>query len=564
MGTNFRRILSWSVHGILAAVVLIFPRPVVSETNQITASDIASAAKIDGLAFTEEEQAQMLKGLQNRLKVLDDLRHRSFPNALPPALLFNPLPPGFQVPTRRERFRWRPPQDVQLPSRRDDLAFYSLAELAGLLRSKRLTSEDLTRFCLDRLKRYGPPLHCLVTLTEERAMASARKADVEIASGKWRGPLHGVPYGAKDLLAARGTPTTWGAPPYTNQVFDTDAAVVRKLDEAGAVLVAKLSLGELAMGDVWFGGLTRNPWQPDKGSSGSSAGSAAAVAAGLVPFAIGSETLGSIVSPSTVCGVTGLRPTFGRVSRTGAMTLCWSLDKLGPLARSAQDCALVLETIRGPDGQDLAAIDAPFNYPSKRRLKDIRIGWLKDVFSSSKANQTNNLASIEVLRRLGADLKPVTLPKYPNGAFYMILEAEAAAAFDELTRSHADRTLVQQADWNWPNAFRMARTISAVDYIQANRVRTQLMSDMTALFRDIDVLVSPSFGGDTLLFSNFTGHPSVVVPNGDKTGGAEASLCFLGKLFGEADALAVAEAYQQATTWHRQKPDLSKLTAVQP
>ena len=531
-----------------------------AETN-LTTADIASAARIQGLAFTDAEQAQMLASLQERLKAFDALRHFSFPNALQPARYFDPLPPGYLFPDRRSKFHWSSPTRLKRPTHDDDLAFLTVSELAGLLRSRLVTSEELTKLSLERLRRYGPALHCVVTLAEDRALASARQADGEIRRGHWRGPLHGIPYGAKDLLSTRGIRTTWGAPPFTNQMFDTDATVIRKLDAAGAVLVAKLSLGELAMGDVWFGGLTRNPWQPDKGSSGSSAGSASAVAAGLVPFAIGSETLGSIVSPSRRCGVTGLRPTFGRVSRAGAMTLCWSLDKLGPLARSAEDCALVLEAIRGPDELDRTVIDAGFPYPSRKPLSTLRVGYLKESFEGQNGNRTNDLAALDKLRALGIQLKPVKLPSCPKDALYLILNAEAGAAFDELTRQHLDRQLVQQEEYSWPNSFRSSRFIGAVEYIQANRIRTQLIHDMDRLFNEIDILVAPPFGGEILLYSNFTGHPTILVPDGDRRGGAEASLSFTGKLFGEAELLAVAQAYQGATEWHRQRPDLGRLSA---
>jgi Asp-tRNA(Asn)/Glu-tRNA(Gln) amidotransferase A subunit family amidase len=517
------------------------------------------AARLLDLEFTPAEAAQATANVNRRLETLAVLHAQSFPNSLAPALVFDPRPPGFKMPTGPDGIQWSPPGEVRLPARHDDLAFYSVAELSVLVRSKQLTSEELTRFCLGRLKRYGPPLHCVVTLTEERALEEARRADTDLAAGHWRGPLHGIPYGARDLLSTKGIRTTWGAPPFTNQVFDADAAVVRKLGEAGAVLVAKLSMGELAMGDVWFGGLTRNPWKPDTGSSGSSAGSAAAVAAGLVPFAIGSETLGSIVSPSTVCGVTGLRPTFGRVSRTGAMTLSWSMDKLGPLARSAEDCTLVLNAIRGADGKDLSAIEAPFHYVSGRSLKDLRIGVLQEEFERDHGNRTNDLAALAVLRSLGAQLRPVTMQRIPKEPLYLILDAESAAAFDELTRSSLDDQLVQQSDDSWPNIFRSARFVSAVDYLQANRLRTRLMAEMDALFAELDVLVVPTWVGNSLLYANMTGHPCVVVPNGDKTGDAQASFCFLGKLFGEAEALEAAAVYQNATAWHRQRPDLSRL-----
>ena len=528
----------------------------------ITAAETAAAAKVAGVEFSEAERIQMLPALQERLGALAELRAVSLPNPLAPALVFDPRPPGFVMLVAQKGLRWTPPRGVKRPADPDALAFFSVAELSALIRSRQVTSEELTRLSLGRLKRYGPPLHCVVTLTEERALAAAKKADAEIRAGHLRGPLHGIPYGAKDLLDTRGIRTTWGAPPFTNQVPEADATVIRKLDEAGAVLVAKLSLGELAMGDVWFGGMTRNPWSPTNGSSGSSAGSAAAVAAGLVPFAIGSETLGSIVSPATVCGVTGLRPTFGRVSRTGAMTLCWSLDKLGPLARSAEDCALVLDAIRGADGQDLSAIDAPFSYPVRRPLAKLRIGYLKRDFEKEHDHKAEDLVALDVLRRIGAELRPVELPKHPKQPLHMLLAAEAAAAFDELTRSGLDDQLVQQGDWNWPNSFRSARFITAVDYLDANRVRARLMADMDALFRDLDVLVAPAWSGNSLLYSNMTGHPCVVVPTGDKSGGAPVSICFLGKLFGVAEALAAADAFQKATSWHRQKPDLTKLSGL--
>jgi len=523
------------------------------------ASDLAGALRIVGLPFTDAEQSQMLGSVQHSLQAFEALRLRQFSDSTPPALRFDPRPHG-----------WIPPQPVptnpppalpriQRPASAEDLAFLPVTDLAALLQSRQVTSEDLTRLSLDRLRRYGPGLHCVVTLTEERALAAARRADAEIQSGRWRGPLHGIPYGAKDLIATRGVPTTWGAPPFTNRIIDLDATVIHRLDQAGAILVAKLSLGELAMGDTWFGGLTRNPWKPDQGSSGSSAGSAAAVAAGLVPFALGSETLGSIVSPATICGVTGLRPTFGRVPRTGAMTLCWSLDKLGPLARTAEDCALVLQAIQGPDRQDPSCIDVPFEASSSRALAQLRIGFLETDLAQDNVNASNHLATLEQLRKLGATLRPVRLPDIPSSPLWLILNAEAAAAFDAFTRENLDDRLVQQGPGSWPNLFRSARLIPAVEFIQANRLRQELIEAMQGFFQDIDVLIAPAWTGRTLLFSNMTGHPCVVVPNGDKTEGAPASICFLGGLFRECDALTVATTFQRATTWHHQRPDLSQL-----
>lgn len=539
--------------------VLSLAAPVRAGAPPLPPSDLAGAVRVAGLEFTASEQAQMLAGVQRHLEAFAALRRNRVPEAVPPALVFDPRPASWQAPTNREPFQWTPPGQVQRPTSPDALAFLPVTDLAALLRSRQVTSEELTRLALDRLRRFGPALRCVVTPTEERALAEAQRADVEIRSGLWRGPLHGIPYGAKDLLASRDSPTTWGVSLHSNRVIHAEATVLRRLEQAGAVLVAKLSLGELAMGDTWFGGMTRNPWNPEKGSSGSSAGSAAAVAAGLVPFALGSETLGSIVSPATVCGVTGLRPTFGRVPRTGAMTLCWSLDKLGPLARTAEDCALVLAAIHGPDPGDPACVEAPFACRLEAPLQTLRLGFLEQDLERDAANRSNHLATLDHFRTLGATLRPVRLPDVPTAPLWLILHAEAAAAFDDLTLSNLDDTLAQQSPGSWPNLFRTARLIPAVEYLQANRLRRQLSASMEELFRDIDVLIAPAWTGNSLLFSNMTGHPCVVVPNGDKTGGAPASLCLLAGLFREGDALTVAAAFQRTTPWHRQRPDLTRL-----
>jgi Asp-tRNA(Asn)/Glu-tRNA(Gln) amidotransferase A subunit family amidase len=415
---------------------------------------------------------------------------------------------------------------------------------------------------LGRLRRLDPVLHAVITYTEERALEQAERADREIAAGRYRGPLHGIPWGAKDLLAVRGYPTTWGSPIFKEQVFDEDATVVERLEKAGAVLVAKLSLGELARGDVWFGGMTRNPWNLEQGSSGSSAGSAAATVAGGVAFGIGSETLGSIVSPSTRNGATGLRPTFGRVSRHGAMTLCWSLDKLGPLARSAEDCALVFEAIHGPDGKDATVVDRPFVWNPGLDVKKLRVGYARSLFEQKPAEGQEewhdlDLAALEALRGLGVELRPIELPKeLPIDALRVILTAEAAAAFDELTRSGQDDRMVQQTENAWPNSFRQGQTVPAVAYIQANRVRTLLMREMDRLFADLDACVVPTFAGSGILLTNLTGHPAVVVPDGFRKDGTPTSLTFLGRLYGEAEALALARAFQEATGFHLRHPEL--------
>ncbi len=386
--------------------------------------------------------------------------------------------------------------------------------------------------------------------------AGAPRADAEIAQGIYRGPLHGIPWGAKDLLATRGIRTTWGATPYQNQVFDEDATVVQRLEAAGAVLVAKLTMGALAWGDVWFGGKTRSPWNTDEGSSGSSAGSGAATAAGLVGFAIGTETYGSIVSPATACGVSGLRPTFGRVSRHGAMALCWTLDKIGPMCRSVEDCALVFDAIYGPDGHDVSVIDAPFAWPQRADFAKLRIGYVQSEFSADNPTQSQNAAALDVLRRLGAELVPIELPTYPMEAAQIILWVEAAAAFDELTRSGDDDLLVRQGEDAWPNRFRAARTIPAVEYIQANRLRTLAMRAMDDLMADIDVVVSPSLGNADRWLTNATGHPVVVTPAGRRENGLPATILFTGRLFDEATLLAVALAYQEATAFHLDHPSL--------
>jgi Asp-tRNA(Asn)/Glu-tRNA(Gln) amidotransferase A subunit family amidase len=526
--------------------------------NPITVENVVSAEKIFGLEFTQAKHDSMLDDLFDQLKNYENLRKVSLPNSIPPAILFNPIPAGFQFEKAKKPFKMSPPGKVVMPKNLEDLVFYSVRQLAQLIRTRKVTSEQLTRMYLERLKRYGPKLECVITLTVDLALKQAKSADAEIAKGKYRGPLHGIPYGAKDLLAAKGYKTTWGSVPYKDQVIDEDATVIKRLEEAGAVLVAKLTMGELAWGDVWYGGMTRNPWNHKQGSSGSSAGSASATAAGLVGFSIGTETWGSIVSPSTRCGTTGLRPTYGRVSRAGAMALSWSMDKIGPICRTAEDCALVFNAIYGPDGKDQTLYDVPFNFDPKIDLRRIRIGYLKMEFDSAKANKASNDSVLNVLGRLGANLVPIELPKYPTGDLSLILSAEAAAAFDDLTRSGRDDLLVRQIKNAWPNAFRTARFIPAVEYIQANRVRYMVIQDMQKLMEGIDLYVAPSFGGDNLLLTNLTGHPCVVLPNGFTKEGTPTSMSFIGRLFGEAKLLAVAKMYQEATDFHLKHPKLEQ------
>ncbi|MEO0471055.1 MAG: amidase [Bacteroidota bacterium] len=524
--------------------------------GQIKPSAVTQATSLLDLDFEQAERDSMMDNLNEQKASYQALHKESIANSVPPALLFNPLPGNFSPNQDQYQIVWKLPEGVRVPARRDQLAFYTVPELAALLRDRKITSTQLTEVYIKRLKEHGDTLHCVVTLLEERAMAQARKADLELKAGLWRGPLHGIPYGVKDLLALSGHPTSWGAGGFESQMLNDTATVIQKLDKAGAVLVAKLSMGALAWGDVWFEGMTRNPWNLKQGSSGSSAGSASATAAGLVGFSIGTETWGSIVSPATRCGVTGLRPTFGRVSRSGAMALSWSMDKIGPICRSAEGCAMVFESIRGKDPKDATTRDAAFNFAQDIDLAGMKIGYVKSRFDNSSYNQSNHAKSLDILRSLGAELIPIELEtKLPVYAMSIILNAEAAAAFDELTRSNRDTLLRRQIKNAWPNVFRASRFIPAVEYIQANRLRTLLIEEIHQQMQAVDVLVTPSFG-QQLLITNLTGHPCVVIPNGFLEDGSPASISFLGNLFDEASILGIARAYQTADQTHRKQPPL--------
>ena len=534
----------------------------------ITVETIASAEEVAGLHFDAAERELMLDGLKQQEQRIEALHKVSLPNSVSPAIVFDPRPPGKKIaaPTTRPMVRSKVTPRARNENI-EELAFLPVTELSELVRRKRVTSVELTQMYLARLKKYDPVLKCVITLTEDRALVKARAADAELSRGKYRGPLHGIPWGAKDLLAVRGYKTTWGAGPFKDQVIDADATVVQRLDAAGAVLVAKLTLGELAQGDIWFGATTKNPWKVDQGSSGSSAGPASATAAGLVGFAIGSETLGSISSPSTRCGTTGLRPTFGRVPRTGAMALSWTMDKLGPICRSAEDCALVFDAIYGPDSQDNTVIPADFHWDATLSPKKLRIGYVKSAFDTpltDPADPKRTLhgskkfddAALDVFKRLGIDLLPIDLPDLPYDAMRLILSAEAAASFDELTRSDRDKLLVQQGKFDWPNSFRTSRFIPAVDYVNANRLRSVAILLWDDLMRKVDVIVTPTNATNLsqLVATNLTGHPAVIVPNGFRDDGTPVSLTFLAGLFEEAKALAVARAYQEATGFHLKHP----------
>ncbi len=525
------------------------------EEGRVTKEMLPNAEALAGLAFSDAERELMLEGLNENLESYEEIRALSIPNEVYPALQFDPIPAGHEpeIP-RRPRRRTRRTR-VTRPTNLEDVAFWSITDLSELIQTRQVTSVELTRMYLDRLERHGPKLECVIRLTEDLALRQAHRADAELARGVCRGPLHGIPWGAKDLLAEDEYRTTWGAKPFEEQQIPYDATVVRRLEEAGAVLIAKLTLGALAWGDVWFGGKTRNPWNTEQGSSGSSAGSASATVAGLVGFSIGSETWGSIVSPVTRCGASGLRPTFGRVSRYGAMALSWSMDKLGPICRTVEDCALVLEAIYGPDGQDPTVRDVPFDWDVGLPLEDLRIGYYKSAFGAEHDWYAYDWKAVEALRSLGVKPIPIELPEtIPTGALSFILSVEAAAAFDELTRSGRDELLVRQVEKAWPNVFRQSRLIPAVEYVQANRARTMLMGALQTAMEGIDLFITPSFGKDVLLMTNLTGHPCVTVPHGFSEDGTPVSISFVGQLFREAELLAAAKRYQDATGFHLRHP----------
>lgn len=514
-----------------------------------TEVDLAAAERLAGIEFTAAERRQAAPLVREHLAAFREMRKGALEWHLDPALRFDPLPPGAPLPTADGEPVWQPLAAPGEPSDETELAFASVQQLATWLRARKVTSVQLTDLALRRLATIGKDLLCVVTLLADEARAAAAQADAELLAGKDRGPLHGIPFGAKDLFAWPSAPTTFGAKPYRDQVWNATATVLAKLRDAGAVLVAKLSLGALAMGDLWFGGRTRNPWNKEQGSSGSSAGSAAAVAAGLVPFALGTETLGSIVSPCTRCGVTGLRTTFGTVSRFGAMPLSWSMDKIGPIARSAADCALVLAAIRGPDGKDASVRKAAFPWRRDASVQGLKIGFV----SAGRASASLD-ALRAALRAAGAELVDLVLPPAPYRAMLVMLHAEGATAFDELTRDGGVRTLDGQGNDDWPNQFRAARFIPAVEYLRAARLRSRLVADMAKTMAEVDAFVALPFGGSSLTCTNLTGHPCIVMPLAAAGEGAPTSVTIVGKLYGEATLCAIAETWQRADRTHLRRP----------
>ena len=534
-----------------------------AQDTSIQKKDLNSASKLIDLSFTTKEIDTLYSDVIDNLANYKAMHNLSLPNSVPLSMWQTPVVPGMHFNKVQNPIAWKLDNTVQLPANKNDLAFYTIEQLASLIKNKKISSLALTQFFIERIKTWGDTLQCVISLQEEIAYAQAKKADAELAQGKYRGLLHGIPYGLKDLFAVKGTKTTWGAAPYQNQTIDEDAFVYTKLREAGAVLVAKFTLGALARGDYWFGGRTKNPWNLNYGSSGSSAGSTSATVAGLVPFAIGTETWGSIVSPSTTCGATGLRPTFGSVSRTGAMALSYSLDKVGPICRSAADAAIVFNYIHGTDGKDGSAVNMPFNYTPNKDIKKLKIAYAKNYFDKIKDTSRNEFKVLEEFKKLGVQLIPVNFPDsgvYNFEIMDVVIGAESAAQFDEMTRLNIDDILTRQTKYDWPNSFRTNRFIPAVEYINAQRHRYTLMQKVNEVMQQYDVIICPSRGdGNQSAITNLTGNPVVCVPTGfDKKLNLPTGISFVGNLFDEATILSIAQAYQKATNWDETHPALFK------
>ena len=527
--------------------------------SPITAEMIAHTARLVGLDLKDADIDEMVTGINNNLASYAELRDLDIDQNVPPPLYFNPAVPGQTFSDERRPFTLGTRSSVTRPDDIDDLAFWPVTALSQLVETRQVTSTELTHMHIARIRRYDGVLRSVITLTEDLALEQAARADTEIADGRYRGPLHGIPWGAKDLLATRGYRTTWGFEAYKDQVIDMDATVVRRLTEAGAVLIAKLSTGEIARGEHWFGGRTMNPWNTEQGSGGSSAGPGAATAAGLVGFSIGTDTTGSILGPSRTCGITGLRPTFGRVSRNGVMPVCWSLDKVGPMCRSVEDCAIVFEAIYGPDGQDLAVVDRPFNWDGDGSIDAIRVGYLEEAFereveAEELAAKRNDDTTLQMLRDLGVELVPVGLPDHAGMDALQMLLVDEAAAFDELVHNGNIEMFKQEREEPEDMLMRVARLHPAVEYLQINRRRMLLMQGMATAFADIDVLVAPTSGSPIQSATSLTGHPAVALPNGFDDDGMPTGIQLVGKLYGEGEALTLAKALQDTTDFHTRRP----------
>ena len=548
---------------VLMSFLLSFCFFVQGQDTTVQKKDIISSTKLFDLNFTTKEIDTLYSDVIDNIANYKAMHQLNLPNSVPLSLWQTPVVAGMHFNKLQKNITWKLDNTVSLPNNKNDLAFYSIEQLASLIKNKKISSLALTQFFIDRIKKWGDTLQCVISLQEDIAYAQAKKADAELAAGKYRGLLHGIPYGLKDLFAVKGTKTTWGAAPYQNQIIDEDAYVYTKLKEAGAVLVAKFTLGALAMGDYWFGGRTKNPWNLKYGSSGSSAGSASATVAGLVPFAIGTETWGSIVSPSTTCGATGLRPTFGSVSRTGAMALSYSLDKIGPICRSAADAAIVFNYIHGTDGKDGSAVNMPFNYSPQKDIHQLKIAYAKNYFDKIKDTSRNEFKVLEEFKKLGVKLIPVNFPDsgiYNFNIMDVVIGVECAAQFDEMTRLNIDDALTRQTKNDWPNQFRTARFVPAVEYVNAQRHRYTLMQKVNEVIQQYDVIICPSRGdGNQSAITNLTGHPVVCVPTGfDKKLNLPTGISFVGNLYDEAAILSIAQSYQKATQWNKVHPALFK------
>lgn len=548
---------------MLLGFLLLASSTIMAQDRPITKADLLSSAKILDLQFTEPEIDSLYNDVLDNVANYKAMHKLSLNNSTPLSLWHSAILPGMKFNKVQKPILWDAVVNVKLPADKNELAFYSVEQLAYLIKNKKISSLELTTFFIERIKKYGDTLQCVISLQENLALAQAKQADAEIAAGKYRGQLHGIPYGLKDLFAVKDTKTTWGAAPYKDQVIQEDAFVYQKMKAAGAVLVAKFTLGALAMGDYWFGGRTKNPWNLNYGSSGSSAGSTSATVAGLVPFAIGTETWGSIVSPATTCGATGLRPTFGSISRSGAMALSYSLDKVGPITRSANDAAIVFNYLHGTDGKDGSAVDMPFNYAPKTNLKTLKIAYAKNYFDKIKDTNRSEFEVLKQFKRMGIELIPINFPDsgvYQFNIMDIIIGAECAAQFDDMTRSGVDDALTRQTKNDWPNQFRTSRFTPAVEYINAQRHRTILMQQVNEIVSQYDAIICPSRGGgNQSAITNLTGHPVVCVPTGlDPKYKLPTGISFVGKLFDEATILTIAHQYQKVTGWDEMHPTMFK------
>ncbi|WP_047247219.1 amidase [Maribacter thermophilus] len=537
-------------------IVVLLMSSCAGTNKKFSKKDVKHSQNLIGLSFTDKQVDTIYPYLLRNRKGFDSLRTYSLDPNVFPAVKFDPLPLNFNQKPQGSIPDWEIPNNIEMPNNKSELAFYTIPQLASLIKNKKISCVELTRFFIDRIKKYDDVLQSTITITEKMALEQAKKLDDELANGKYRGILHGIPYGVKDLMSVKGYKTTWGAAPYKDQQFDVTATAVEKLQNAGGVLIAKLVSGSLARGDVWFGGKTKNPWDTAQGATGSSAGSGAATSAGLVPFALGTETLGSITSPSTRTGITGLRPTYGRVSRYGVMSLSWSMDKVGPMARSAQDCAIVYSIISGKDPKDPTTTDFSVGIDLNRDIKTLKVGYLKeDIEKDSSKSKDNMVKALETFKKMGIEPEALKLPEdLPYNSFDVILRAEAGAFFDDLVRSGDVDKMVEQDQRSRANSLRQARFIPAVEYLQANRHRAVLIEKMNELIKEYDVVISPTSGNRQLIITNLTGHPVISIPTGLDKDKHPTSITLVGNLYDEASILVLAKAFQEQTEFDEMHP----------